>query len=155
MVNQTTANNAVCAGFSSIASAFVVESLEHIVPWLIVTFCVIVCDLVCGLRKSLVMGDDIRFSRAIRATMGKMVTYFAFVVMVCMVSVAAGNEYGIDKWSCLLVCFIEGCSIISNILKPKGVNVNFVSLVGVFCEKVFKVKKKDVEEVLENEDSKE
>lgn len=155
MANSASISTAACGGFGSIASAFVVESLEHIVPWLIVTLGVILCDLICGVRKSFKTGEIVRFSRAIRETMGKTVTYFAFVVMVCMVSVASGNEYPIEKWSCLLVCFIEGCSIISNILKPKGINVNFVSLIGVICEKVFNVRKEDIKEVLEDENHKE
>lgn len=97
------------------------------------------------------MGESVRFSRAIRATMGKMVTYFAFVCMVCMINIASGGEYGIDRWSCLLVCFIEGCSIVGNILKPKGVNINITSAIGVFFKKVFSVDKEDVVEVFEKE----
>lgn len=93
--------------FAAIATAFVAESLQNMIPWLIVTCAVILCDLLFGVRKSMLMGDKVRFSRAIRATMGKMVTYFAFVCMVCMISVASHNEYPIDVYSCLLVCFIE------------------------------------------------
>ena len=48
-----------------------------------------------------------------------------------MICVASGEQYGIDQWSCLLVCFIEGCSIIGNILKPKGIDFN---LLGAFRE---------------------
>lgn len=141
----------VPGGFAAIASAFIIETLEHMIPWLIASFAVIICDLAFGIRKSLLMGEDVRFSRAIRATMGKMVTYFAFVCMVCMINIASGGEYGIDRWSCLLVCFIEGCSIVANILKPKGINVNIISAVGVFCKKVFSVDKGDVEEIFKKE----
>lgn len=66
-------------GFSVIASSFIAQSLEHMIPWLIVTFSVVVCDLAFGIRKSLLMGEEVRFSGAVRRTMGKMVTYFAFV----------------------------------------------------------------------------
>ena len=76
-------------GFAAIATAFVAESLQNMIPWLIVTCSVILCDLLFGVRKSMLMGEKVRFSRAIRATMGKMVTYFAFVCMVCMISVAS------------------------------------------------------------------
>lgn len=141
----------VPGGFAAIASAFIIETLEHMIPWLIASFAVIICDLAFGIRKSLLMGEDVRFSRAIRATMGKMVTYFAFVCMVCMINIASGGEYGVDRWSCLLVCFIEGCSIVANILKPKGINVNIISAVGVFCKKVFSVDKVDVEEIFKKE----
>ncbi len=124
-------NNTVQGGFAGIASAFIGQTLSHMIPWLMVTAAVILCDLAFGVRKSLIMGDEVRFSRAVRNTMGKMVTYFAFVCMVCMICVASGEQYGIDQWSCLLICFIEGCSIIGNILKPKGIDFN---LLGAFRE---------------------
>lgn len=124
-------NNTVQGSFAGIASAFIGQTLSHMIPWLMVTAAVILCDLAFGVRKSLMMGDEVRFSRAVRNTMGKMVTYFAFVCMVCMICVASGEQYGIDKWACLLVCFIEGCSIVGNILKPKGIDFN---LLGAFRE---------------------
>ena len=116
-------------GFAAIATAFVAESLQNMIPWLIVSWAVI-----------------------LRATMGKMVTYFAFVCMVCMISVASHNEYPIDVYSCLLVCFIEGCSIVGNILKPKGININLIGALGVFGKKVFKVDKEDVKDIIEKEE---
>jgi hypothetical protein len=124
-------SNAIQGSFAGIASAFITQTLEHMIPWLMVSAAVILCDLAFGVRKSLIMGEEVRFSRAVRNTMGKMVTYFAFVCMVCMICVASGEQYGIDKWSCLLVCFIEGCSIVGNILKPKGIDFN---LLGAFRE---------------------
>jgi hypothetical protein len=124
-------NNTVQGSFAGIASAFIGQTLSHMIPWLMVTAAVILCDLAFGVRKSLIMGEEVRFSRAVRNTMGKMVTYFAFVCMVCMICVASGEQYGIDQWSCLLICFIEGCSIIGNILKPKGIDFN---LLGAFRE---------------------
>ena len=50
----------VSSGFAALATAFVQESLSHMIPWLIVTCAVIVCDLCFGIRKSLIMGEDIR-----------------------------------------------------------------------------------------------
>ena len=138
-------------GFAAIATAFVSESLQNMIPWLIVSCAVILCDLLFGVRKSMLMGEKVRFSRAIRATMGKMVTYFAFVCMVCMTTVACHREYPIDVYSCLLVCFIEGCSIVGNILKPKGVNINVIGALGVFGKKVFKVDKEDVRDIIQEE----
>ena len=90
------------------------------------------------------MGEEVRFSRAVRNTMGKMVTYFAFVCMVCMICVASGEKYQIDIWSCLLVCFIEGCSIIGNILKPKGINFNLLGALNEIGKATFKRVNMDV-----------
>lgn len=138
----------ILGGFGAIASAFVVESLEHMIPWLIATCAVIVCDLACGIRCSLIMGEHVRFSRAVRLTMGKMVIYYAFVVMVCMVCVAAGGDTKIDVYACLLVCFIEGCSIFSNIMKPKGYDFNVIKAIGIFGKKVLRVDKEDLDGII-------
>lgn len=94
------------------------------------------------------MNEEVRFSGAIRRTMGKMVTYFAFVCMVVMINIASGDKWNIDIYSCLFVCFIEFCSIISNILKPKGYDFNILKALGVFCKKVFNVDKEDVSEII-------
>lgn len=138
----------VPGGFAAIASAFIIETLEHMIPWLIASFAVIICDLAFGIRKSLLMGEDVEFSRAIRATMGKMVTYFAFVCMVVMINIASGNKWNIDVYSCLLVCFIEFCSIISNILIPKGYDFNMIKALGLFGKKVLDVDKEDISEII-------
>ena len=157
MVSETTKQwvfNGVSGGFAAIASAFIQESLSHMIPWLIATFAVILCDLVFGIRKSMMMKEKIRFSMAARRTMGKTVTYFAFVCTVCAVEVASGESYGIDKWSCLVVCFVEFSSILSNILKPKGYTLNFRNLFSAVIGKVSKVDKESIEGIIEEEDKK-
>ena len=131
-------SNTIQGSFAGIASAFITQTLEHMIPWLMASAAVILCDLAFGVRKSLIMGEEVRFSRAVRNTMGKMVTYFAFVCMVCMICVASGQKYQIDVWSCLLICFIEGCSIIGNILKPKGINFNLLGALNELGRATFK-----------------
>ena len=136
MNEKSLVNHGIQGSFAGIASAFITQTLEHMIPWLMVSAAVIVCDLAFGVRKSLLMGEEVRFSRAVRNTMGKMVTYFAFVCMVCMICVASGEQYKIDIWACLLVCFIEGCSIVGNILKPKGIDFNLIGAFGAMFKRV-------------------
>lgn len=126
-------------GYSVIFASFLKESIGHIIPWMIVAACVILCDLVVGIRKSLLVGEKVRFSSACRRTLGKMVSYFMFVIMVAVIDVAANGGGTIDKYACLLVCFIEGCSIINNILKPKGLAIDLNKLFGKITEKNFGV----------------
>lgn len=147
-MKENIVTQSIPGGFAVIASSFIIQSLEHMIPWLIVSFSVIICDLAFGVRKSLLMNEEVRFSGAIRRTMGKMVTYFAFVCMVVMINIASGDKWNIDIYSCLFVCFIEFCSIISNILKPKGYDFNVLKALGVFCKKVFNVDKEDVSEII-------
>ena len=147
-MKENIVTQSIPGGFAMIASCFIVQSLEHMIPWLIESFAVIICDLAFGVRKSLLMNEEVRFSGAIRRTMGKMVTYFAFVCMVVMINIASGGKWNIDIYSCLFVCFIEFCSIISNILKPKGYDFNILKALGIFCKKVFNVDKEDVSEII-------
>lgn len=136
-------------GYAAILAGFLNESIGHILPWMIVSAAVILCDLVVGIRKSLIMGEEVRFSSACRRTMGKMVSYFMFVIMVAVIDVAAHGGGTIDKWACLAVCLIEFSSIMSNILKPKGYNINLIKLIAVVFGKKFDIAKKDVEEIME------
>lgn len=147
-MKENIVTQSIPGGFAVIASSFIMQSLEHMIPWLIVSFSVIICDLAFGVRKSLLMNEEVRFSGAIRRTMGKMVTYFAFVCMVVMINIASGDKWNIDIYSCLFVCFIEFYSIISNILKPKGYDFNILKALGIFCKKVFNVDKEDVSEII-------
>ena len=100
------------------------------------------------------MGEEVRFSSACRRTMGKMLSYFMFVIMVAVIDVAANGGGVIDKWACLAVCLIEFSSIMSNIMRPKGYDVNLVKMIAVVFSKKFDVAKKDIEEIIEKEDEK-
>lgn len=141
-------------GYSVIFATFLQESIGHMIPWLVVSFFVIICDLVVGIRKSLLMGEEVRFSSACRRTMGKMLSYFMFVIMVAVIDVAANGGGVIDKWACLAVCLIEFSSIMSNIMRPKGYDVNLVKMIAVVFSKKFDVDKKDIEEIIEKEEEK-
>ncbi len=145
----------VTGSFTVAASVFLQEAIGQMAVWFMVGASVVLCDLIAGIRCSYLMGERIRPSRAIRETMGKMITYFAFVIMVCMVSVAAGSDYRIEKWACLLVYGIEFLSIIGNILRPKGYTINFSKLFGAVFGKTLGGTKSDYEDILEkNENSK-
>ena len=134
----------------SVVGGFVLESIEAMLPWLIVMFSVVICDLITGCRKVILMSNDFRFSKALRDTMGKLVTYFSFVVMVVFIDRATVGQYEIAKYAILLVCFIEGCSIISNLLKPKGYNFNIIAALSVLGKKVG-IDKEDTKEIITKE----
>ena len=151
-MDKTILTSATEGGYSVVLAGFLQDSIGHVIPWLVATACVIVCDLVVGIRKSLMMGEDVRFSTACRRTIGKFVSYFTFVVMVAVVDVAANGGGSIDKWACLLVCFIEFSSILGNILKPKGYDINLAKLIAVVFGKRFGVHGKEIEEIIKKND---
>ena len=136
-------------GYAIVLARFLQDSIGHIIPWMIVAFTVILCDLIVGIRRSLLMGEEVRFSSACRRTLGKCVTYFMFVIMVATIDVAAHGGGTIDKWACLSVCLIEFSSIMSNILKPKGYEINLAKLIAAVFGKRFDVAKKDIEDIIE------
>lgn len=151
-MTKTALNNFSEGGYSVILAGFLQESIGHIIPWIIVSFVVILCDLVVGIRKSIMMGEEVRFSSACRRTLGKCVSYFMFVIMVAAIDVAAHGGGTIDKWACLAVCLIEFSSIMSNILKPKGYDINFVKLIALVFGKKFEMSKKEIEDVFEKKE---
>ena len=59
----------------------------------------------------------------------------------------------IERWACLLVCFIEFWSIVGNILKPKGYDINLAKLVAVVFGKKFDIAKKDIEDIIEKKNN--
>lgn len=151
-MEKSIAATATEGGYSVIFATFLQESIGHMIPWLVVAFCVIICDLVVGLRKCLLMGEEVRFSSACRRTMGKTLSYFMFVIMVAVIDVAAHGGGIIDKWACLAVCLVEFSSICSNLLKPKGYDINLVKIIAVMFSKKFDVPKSDIEEIIEKKD---
>lgn len=143
MEDNTTAQ--LISRASATLGIFVLDSIDKIMIWLLVMFLVVLADFVAGTRKSLLMGEKFSFSSAVRRTLGKMVTYFSVVVMVVMLNKASGEGYTIDVWAIWFICFIEGCSIVSNLLKPKGYNFNVAKAIGILLKKLFSIDKEDSE----------
>ena len=142
----------VSGGFGAVASAFVYESLESIIPWLLAMFFVILCDLFAGVWCCLKTNIKLRFSKGCRDTIAKSLTYFAAVVASCMIEKASGTSIPIAKSVLLFVCFIELCSVISNILRPKGYKLDLgKALVAVLK----KLNLSDMEEVIVEDHDKE
>lgn len=136
-----------CGVFSTVTIGYLNDALDTMIPWLLAMLGVVVADLVAGLRKSLKLGIHISWSMAFRNTMGKMVTYVAFVMMVAMIETACGHQYRIAMWGCLFICLLEGGSILSNLVKPYGIDVTPTSIlefaVRLFSQKVIKVEGED------------
>lgn len=143
--------NGIGGGFGALASAFVIESLEHMVVWLIVMAVVVFTDLVTGISKAVKLREKIRFSKAVRDSMGKFCTYFAVVVCACMIQVASQYDYEFDKYVCLVVIIIESISIFGNICKINGYMFDGIKLVQVIAAKRLELDRKDLDGVIRKE----
>ena len=141
-------------GAAATTAIFFSSLTQEAIPWLIASLAVIICDLVFGLRKSWLTGETIRFSKACRETMAKIVTYSAFVIMACAVDTATGKDWHLEMWACLLVCFIEGCSIMGNLLKPKGISIDLSHMLNAIFSKASKIDYKDADGIFTNDKDK-
>ena len=77
--------------------------------------------------------------------MGKMVTYFSVVLMLVILNLAMGGGYNIDKLGVLFVCLIEACSIVSNILRPRGIHINLGVAISILLKKLLSIDRSDTE----------
>jgi len=109
--------------------AFLGDTVVIMVPWFIAMFTTVIADLAAGLWKSYKLKVPIRASRAIRETMGKMVVYFAFVLMACCINEASKGDFNWAKWLSLVVITIEIGSMVSNFLKPHGINISMTAFI--------------------------
>ena len=135
----------------SLSSMFLQDTLKTMLPWIFTMLAVVICDLVFGLRKSMKLGIHISPSRALRATMSKIVTYVAWVMAVAMVDCAAGHTLEVTKWACLLVCLIEGMSIVGNMLKPYGYDFSVKASIVFFLSLIFRQDKEELEDMVSDD----
>ena len=133
--------------------SFLGEAVELMVPWFIAMFTTVMADLAAGLWKSYRLKIPIRFSKACRETMGKMIVYFAFVLMAATVSVAAKGGAEWTKWLCLFIIAIEFGSMISNLLKPYGINLSMNAFVkAILTHSALPFSCENIDDLLEKED---
>ena len=136
-----------------ILMAFLEESLVVMVPWLITMFTVIVADLAAGLWKCYKLDIPIRFSRAFRETFGKCVVYFAFILMACCINAAANSDFNWAKWLTMFIILFEIGSMISNFLKPHGINLSMNAFIkAILTHSALPFSCPNVDELLEKED---
>jgi len=136
-------------GISAVASLFFQQSIEIMIPWLIATAGVILADLAAGVRKSHLLGIHVSPSTAVRESIGKLITYFAFVMTAAMIDVAAEGSLKIAKWCCLFIMVVEGGSVVSNILVPHGIRLSPKAIIKYFLKKSpLGVSDEDAEEFL-------
>lgn len=109
--------------------AFLGETMILMVPWFIAMFTTVMADLAAGLWKSYKLKIPIRISRACRETMGKMIVYFAFILMACCINVASNGDFNWAKWLSLLIIILEVGSMVSNFLKPHGINMSLSAFI--------------------------
>lgn len=122
-------------GVASVFIAFYHNSLQIMVPYVIVVFAVVVLDLIQGIKASIKRGEEIRVSRAIRRTVSKLFEYICWVVLATTLSLAV-------NWSALqyiILCIpliTEMISIVDNYLFSKGKKITGLNFWKIFGSKL-------------------
>lgn len=105
-------------GLSATLLLFFENSLASMLPYLFISFLVIMIDLWFGIQAAKTRGEEVRWSRAIRRTVGKCFEYFCWSVLASSLSVATGYEI-IQTGLMLVVIGIECISVFQNWLTVK------------------------------------
>ena len=141
----------VCGASSIVTTNYIGDGINTMMPWLVALTLVVLTDLVAGCRKSLKLGIHVSVSTAARETMGKLVVYWAYVLMLASIEVATGHKYNIAMWGCLLICAIEGLSIVGNILKPMGIDLSLGNIISVTLQRVCGISQRQAGKVAKDE----
>lgn len=124
--------------FSSIFAVFgasIAAFYAHLAPWLLLGMVLVIADLRFGVLASKKRGEKIRFSRAVRRTVNKMVDYLCWVTVAEVLSRTFGITIGAPIVSMAILFVIYGVEInscVNNYLEYKGIKkkLNFFKLVG-------------------------
>ena len=147
-VNQTnTASVVVQGGVSTAAILFLKTSLMDMIPYLIVAAVLIAVDLYFGIKAAKKRGETIRFSSAIRRTVGKMFEYVCWVML--SASLAIAFDFKAIEWIVLGIVMgnelmsiagnyfflhgyrIEGLDFLKIIGKKTGIDTSEISVVKI------------------------
>lgn len=98
---------------------------------------IVLLDFVTGIYRSYKAGMKIRFSRAGRETLAKIVFYATAIMVACCFNAATPKDYtAVEMWTCIAIYVFEGASVVSNILKVHGYNIDFNVLIKLFATRI-------------------
>lgn len=141
----------VCGASSIITTKYIGDGINTMLPWLVAMTAVVLCDLAAGCRKSVKLGVHVSTTTAFRETMGKLVVYWSFVLMVASIEVATGHKYSIAMWGCLFVSALEALSVVGNILKPFGIDLSLANIIDVALQRGLGLSKQQADDVAKGE----
>ena len=136
-------------GASAVFIAFFQDTLQIMIPYLIVTFAIVVLDCIYGIKASIKRGEHIRPARAIRRTVSKLFEYICWIIVAATLSLAV--KWGPLQYIILSIPIgIELLSIMQNFLFIKGKRIQGLNIFKIVGEKIgtdlSDVKIEDVEE---------
>lgn len=142
---MTDANNIFATAVTAIG-AVIADFYSHLAPWLLLGMVLVLVDLRYGVLAARRRGEDIRFSRAWRRTINKMLDYLCWVTVAELMSRTFAVSLGVPvvSISMLFVIYgIEVSSCVNNYFEYKGIRkrFNFWKLLN----------RKDIDDAIEDE----
>lgn len=123
------------ATLGSVLIGFLQDVALESLKWCIPIMFAIVADLTTGVNAAHFRKETISFSTALRRSGNKVLAYTSWI----LVAVSCGMQFSVN-WCCpsmmAIVLFIEGASIIGNILEPKGIQLSWKGILAVIGKKV-------------------
>ena len=141
----------VCGASSIITTKYIGDGINTMLPWLVALTAVVLADLAAGCRKSIKLGVHVSTTTAFRETMGKLVVYWSFVLMVASIEVATGHKYSIAMWGCLFVSALDALSVVGIILKPIGIDLSLANIIDVALQRGLGLSKQQADDVAKGE----
>lgn len=128
-------DNNLFSSLFAMLGASITSFYSHLGPWLLLGLILVIADLRFGILASQKRGDKIRWSRAVRRTINKMVDYLCWVTLaeVCSMTFEITLGAPIISMGMLFIIYgIEINSCVNNYLEYKGIKkkFNFYRLVG-------------------------
>ncbi len=128
-------DNNLFSSIFAVLGASITSFYAHLAPWLLLGVILVIADLRFGIMAAKKRGEKIRFSRAIRRTINKMVDYLCWVTLAEVCSMTFEITIGVPVISMGMLFIIYGIEInscVNNYLEYKGIKkkFNFYKLVG-------------------------
>ena len=128
-------DNNLFSSIFAVLGASITSFYAHLAPWLLLGMILVIADLRFGIMAAKKRGEKIRFSRAIRRTINKMVDYLCWVTLAEVCSMTFEITIGVPVISMGMLFIIYGIEInscVNNHLEYKGIKkkFNFYKLVG-------------------------
>lgn len=121
--SNSAATTAAQGSVSVLALAFLHDAITLMTPFLIVAILLIIVDLVFGIAAARKRNEVVRFSRALRRTVNKIVEYVCWIIL--SASLAVAFNYQPLNWILLAVVIgNEMISVASNWLFVHGKKVS-------------------------------
>lgn len=121
-------------GVATTAVIFLQEAVTNMIPFLIIAVILIFVDLYFGIKAAKKREEQVRPSRALRRTVGKMVEYVCWVILASSLSVAFGTQ--IIEWAVLgIVMGNELLSILTNYFEIHGYKIKGLNIFKIVGDK--------------------